>query len=197
MWTPDPIFRNQRLLESVKSAIQETADSTLVVSTIDCKAETEPEQLPFCLRFGLNNATQGRKFIFSKTIKVEVDCPDMDFESFPLDTQECGFYMKDKERISKVKWNDPVVKTSKLTSAEYDISVEETSSNNEKDTEGMVGFTLTMKRKPDIYLYTYFVPCGLLVVVSWVSFAVSAEAVPGRLGLLLTLLLMLINLTNR
>ena len=35
-----------------------------------------------------------------------------------------------------------------------------------------------------------------MVCTSWISFAVSAEAVPGRLGLLLTLLLMLINMNN-
>ena len=35
-----------------------------------------------------------------------------------------------------------------------------------------------------------------MVCTSWVSFAVSIEAVPGRLGLLLTILLMLINMNN-
>ena len=126
---------------------------------------------------------------------VEVDCPKMDFADFPLDIQRCGFFMKDKERNERVKWNDPLVLKTRLTSSEYDIEIEKPSRNNE--TLNMAGFTLILSRKPTVYLYTYFVPCGLLVVVSWVSFAVSSEAVPGRLGLLLTLLLMLINLTNR
>ena len=35
-----------------------------------------------------------------------------------------------------------------------------------------------------------------MVLSSWISFAVNFEAVPGRLGMLLTLFLMLINLSN-
>ena len=42
---------------------------------------------------------------------------------------------------------------------------------------------------------TYFIPCSVMVVVSWMSFSVGVEAVPGRLGLLITLLLMLMNHT--
>ena len=53
-----------------------------------------------------------------------------------------------------------------------------------------------MKRKHKVYLYTYFGPCMLMVITSWISFTVDSAAVPGRLGLLLTLLLMMINLNN-
>ena len=58
------------------------------------------------------------------------------------------------------------------------------------------GFYLVLRRKPGPYLWLYFVPCFLMILTSWISFAVSFEAVPGRLGLLLTLLLMLINMNN-
>ena len=53
-----------------------------------------------------------------------------------------------------------------------------------------------MKRKYKVYLYTFFGPCMLMVITSWISFTVDSAAVPGRLGLLLTLLLMMINLNN-
>ena len=45
-------------------------------------------------------------------------------------------------------------------------------------------------------MYTYFAPCMLMVITSWISFTINYDAVPGRLGLLLTLLLMMINLNN-
>ena len=35
-----------------------------------------------------------------------------------------------------------------------------------------------------------------MVITSWISFAVSFDVVPGRLGLLLTVLLMMINMNN-
>ena len=60
----------------------------------------------------------------------------------------------------------------------------------------MSGFHITLKRNPRMYLATYFAPCTLMVVVSWMSFLINPDVVPGRLGLLLTLLLMLINLNN-
>ena len=60
----------------------------------------------------------------------------------------------------------------------------------------MSGFHISLKRNPRMYLATYFAPCALMVVVSWVSFLINPDVVPGRLGLLLTLLLMLINLNN-
>lgn len=53
-----------------------------------------------------------------------------------------------------------------------------------------------MKRNHKVYIYTYFGPCMLMVITSWISFTVNFDAVPGRLGLLLTLLLMMINLNN-
>ena len=75
------------------------------------------------------------------------------------------------------------------------------SSNETTDLKGgklvsTSGFYLVLQRKPEPYLWLYFVPCFLMILTSWISFAVSFEAVPGRLGLLLTLLLMLINMNN-
>ena len=80
-----------------------------------------------------------------------------------------------------------------LTSTEFHLSVENSS---ESTMEARNGFRMRMERKTTVYIYTYFVPCGLMVVVSWISFSITVDAVPGRLGLLLTLLLMTINMNN-
>ena len=74
-------------------------------------------------------------------------------------------------------------------------------SNKTEDIRGnsslsVSGFYLVLQRKFESYIWLYFAPCFLMVCTSWVSFAVSIEAVPGRLGLLLTILLMLINMNN-
>ena len=63
-------------------------------------------------------------------------------------------------------------------------------------TNATIGFYLVLVRKSGPYLWLYFAPCFLMVLTSWISFAVSIESVPGRLGLLLTLLLMMINMNN-
>ena len=45
-------------------------------------------------------------------------------------------------------------------------------------------------------MYIYYLPSGLFVVVSWVSFLIPPEVVPGRMALLVTLFLVLINIFN-
>ena len=46
------------------------------------------------------------------------------------------------------------------------------------------------------YFYNYFVPSGLFVVVSWVSFVIPPDSVPGRIALIITTLLVLVNIAN-
>ena len=58
------------------------------------------------------------------------------------------------------------------------------------------GFNMLLRRKPVPYISLYFAPCFVMVITSWISFAVNFDVVPGRLGLLLTLLLMMINMNN-
>ena len=53
-----------------------------------------------------------------------------------------------------------------------------------------------LKRNPESYIFCYFIPSSIMVFVSWVSFGISFESVPGRIGLLLTILLMQINMSN-
>ena len=62
--------------------------------------------------------------------------------------------------------------------------------------ESVSGFSVRITRKPTDFIMFYFTPCFLMVLASWISFVVNYEAVPGRLGLLLTLLLMIINMNN-
>ncbi len=45
-------------------------------------------------------------------------------------------------------------------------------------------------------IVTYYLPSGLFVVVSWISFLVNPEVIPGRMTLLVTIFLVLINIFN-
>jgi hypothetical protein len=44
------------------------------------------------------------------------------------------------------------------------------------------------------YITLYYLPSSLFVIVSWVSFLIPPEIVAGRMAMLITLLLVLINL---
>ena len=53
-----------------------------------------------------------------------------------------------------------------------------------------------MSRVFQPFLIRSYVPSAIFVVVSWVSFTIPPAVVPGRMALLVTLLLMLINISN-
>ncbi|TRY74854.1 hypothetical protein TCAL_00537 [Tigriopus californicus] len=58
------------------------------------------------------------------------------------------------------------------------------------------GFQVQLQRKQMQYLIQVYLPSCMFVVVSWVSFLIKPEVVPGRMALLVTLFLVLINIFN-
>lgn len=60
----------------------------------------------------------------------------------------------------------------------------------------VAGFEMILHRKISFYVVTYYLPSGLFVVVSWISFLVNPEVIPGRMTLLVTIFLVLINIFN-
>ena len=93
-----------------------------------------------------------------------------------------------------IRWgkaNMKMTTVGKLNHTDFKLAV--VASNKSSDGSG---FHLILHRKPKTYIWLYFFPSFMMVLTSWISFAVSFEAVPGRLGLLLTLLLMMINMNN-
>ena len=53
-----------------------------------------------------------------------------------------------------------------------------------------------MTRKMAFYIITYYFPTGMFVIVSWISFLVPPESVPGRMTILVTVFLCLVNIFN-
>jgi hypothetical protein len=131
----------------------------------------------------------------------------MDFGAFPFDQHRwtggrnsmvfsrCMFFLRSLADQEEIVWAVPTISTFKTFSNDnFEISLER---SDITELRGSVsGFYLFIKRNPRSMGYTYFLPCGLLVLISWVSFAINYDVVPGRLGLLLTVLLMIININN-
>ena len=59
-----------------------------------------------------------------------------------------------------------------------------------------VGFKIKLKREYVRHVINYYMPSGIFVLVSWISFLIPPDVIPGRMGLLITVLLVLINLFN-
>ena len=52
-----------------------------------------------------------------------------------------------------------------------------------------------MRRRTPVLLQVYL-PSGLFVIVSWISFLIPMDVIPGRMALLVTLFLVLVNIFN-
>jgi len=57
-------------------------------------------------------------------------------------------------------------------------------------------FDLTIRRESGYYIWTVLVPANLFVVVSWASFFISRAAVPARVGMTVSSLLIISNFHN-
>ena len=58
------------------------------------------------------------------------------------------------------------------------------------------GFRIHLQRRKFQLIFQIYLPCMLFVSVSWVSFLIRPQVVPGRMSLLVTLFLVLVNIFN-
>ena len=75
---------------------------------------------------------------------------------------------------------------------EYNINI--TNFNDIK--KGIVGMEFVMKRNSMSFIMKYFLPCFWLVSLTMVSFFIPPNVVPGRGGMLVTLFLVLNNISG-
>ena len=125
--------------------------------------------------------------------KVTIPC-NMDFSSYPFDTQKCTLRMMTKNiNVSIVKipeiYNAYGYETTHIKG--YHLIMEEFSnkhlnrlSSGIKSTE--FGFTMSLTRKFAPYFYLYYIPCMVVVTISFISVTIPLEAAAGRVGLLVT-----------
>ena len=86
---------------------------------------------------------------------------------------------------------------------DYKVTIEELPENQKSytvDKTGLnysvAGFKMSLKRKVSHYIITWYLPCGMFVMASWISFLIPPDIVPGRMTLLITLFLVLVNIFN-
>merc|ERR1719192_723716 len=60
----------------------------------------------------------------------------------------------------------------------------------------LAGFEMILRRHVSHYIINYYLPSGLFVIVSWISFLIPMDVIPGRMALLVTLFLVLVNIFN-
>ena len=91
--------------------------------------------------------------------------------------------------------------TEKFQNEKFDILVEPLEKNTyffegTNLTQSLSGFTLILKRSSTPFFMNTYLPTGLLTIASFIGFVIPVEMVPGRMALLVTTFLMLVNIRS-
>ena len=131
---------------------------------------------------------------FNFEARATIYC-NFDFAWYPLDTQDCKFIMSSAYPI-------PNVVIFRLASAEFgttfnnsnteDFKLDLTFNNITTPFSG-ISFDMKLKRSLLPYFMRYYLPCIVMVAVSFTNFLISFSSIPGRIGLLVTLFLTMVN----
>ena len=127
----------------------------------------------------------------------------MYFDRYPLDYHRCTF------RIGSYLYTDKVIncsaefttKPQHQRSLQYHIDFLQLAPEDgylevQENRFSMCGFAINLHRNRIQIFFQVYLTCILFVVVSWASFTIDPEVVPGRMGLLVTTFLVLINIFN-
>ena len=71
----------------------------------------------------------------------------------------------------------------------------ETRGSNE--TFALAGFRIDFKRARGPFIMNVFLPTGMLTFISFIGFLIPVDIVPGRMALLVTIFLMLVNISSQ
>jgi hypothetical protein len=148
---------------------------------------------------------KNKEIMYAVATRITFICP-MTFNSFPLDVQVCLFQVIYMVENFPSKFEDLLIKVgsfnydntkmvfvdefiadqSQIRSVlDYSIQIRklpETKQNYEALTGNysVAGFELTLKRKISHYIITCYLPSGMFVLVSWISFLIPPDIVHGR-----------------
>merc|ERR1719270_2865054 len=143
------------------------------------------------------------EIMYAVATRITFICP-MTFTSFPLDVQICKFQVGSfNYAIDKMIFRDEFISESDQIRSvlDYYINITALAKRDQyyvalTGNYSVAGFELTLRRKVSHYIITYYLPSGMFVIVSWISFLVPADIVPGRMTLLVTVFLVLVNIFN-
>ncbi|XP_026675696.1 glutamate-gated chloride channel isoform X5 [Diaphorina citri] len=141
--------------------------------------------------------------LYSIRISLTLSCP-MNLKLYPLDRQSCSLKMASygwttDDLIFLWKEGDPVQVVKNLHLPRFTLEKFYTDYCNSKTNTGAYSclkVDLLFKREFSYYLIQIYIPCCMLVIVSWVSFWLDQSAVPARVSLGVTTLLTMATQTS-
>jgi len=144
------------------------------------------------------------EIMYAVAARITFICP-MTFNSFPLDVQVClfqvGSFNYDNGKMVFVD-DEFLANQSQIRSVlDYSVEIQKLPKGEQNyqaptGNYSVAGFKLILVRKISHYIITCYLPSAMFVLVSWISFLIPADIVPGRMTLLITIFLVLVNIFN-
>jgi len=135
-------------------------------------------------------------------VRVTISCKMM-FDDYPLDAHMCQFQVGSYyDTIETVRCSSQFLyNAERQRSLQHFIQLEPLPEKYSivdlpSGHYAACGFQVGLQRKQMQYQIQVYLPSFMFVVTSWVSFLIKPEVVPGRMALLVTLFLVLINIFN-
>ena len=148
--------------------------------------------------------TKEQHIFYELRLNIAFSC-QMDFNSYPFDSQECPFrissYYNDDDKVTCTSSIDYSNFKGLSQNRQYTIKINDLPLQYRTYTYNgynysTCGFAVSYTRSKTQLFFQVYLTAGMLVIVSWTSFLINPHIVPGRMGLLVTLLLVLVNIFN-
>ena len=145
---------------------------------------------------------KNRTINYELKVEVTISC-QMNFDNYPLDEQKClfqvGSYYGSNETIKcESNWTYDATRQKNI---QHVVNLMSLPSKNQTVTlisgnYAVCGFSIHLQRKRMQNFVQIYMPSFMFVVASWISFVVKPDMVPGRMALLVSILLIQLNLFN-
>ena len=128
-------------------------------------------------------------------IKTKIYC-DFHFKLYPMDEQNCSIKIgsgSEEGIFSLNDVNDTYHSLTRYTAVGLKMEIEFFGTQNSIPNRP-IGFHITMTRLRQPFVMKYYIPSAAMVLVSEIGFVIPLTAIPGRVALLVTQFLTLVNL---
>ena len=130
------------------------------------------------------------------TIEVKLSCK-FDFSKYPFDRQSCPLEFFTEDFNVTVYENEYWLNNQPMFGG-YDLEggnfFKSTWSNFYRKNRIYFGVNTTMTRQIEAFFYQYYLPCIVVVTMSFSSFMIPLAAIPGRVVIIVTQFLTLTNI---
>ncbi|XP_065350484.1 gamma-aminobutyric acid receptor subunit alpha-6-like [Cloeon dipterum] len=142
--------------------------------------------------------SQNGDILYSMRLTVKAKCP-MELRNFPMDRQSCPLILGSYAYTSKqlrYQWESGASVNFEpgMTLSQFDLMGSPQRNSTYRRREGefsVLQVNFNLQRHTGYFLIQVYVPCILIVVLSWVSFWIHREATSDRVGLGITTVLTL------